>query len=217
MTSSQQRTGIGQQLDQFVAAGAAAQRSANSEAFVQDACRHSGLPPKSIKPHEAQYRLIDSEGGLQTGLSFSSGLEVDGEPLRLGDYIAAQLRHDTEALARAVWAIESFGELRTFLHSLRGLVRYQLEADGRLRGDVIPCLLIERLIERIEQGESLNSNGDLLSDAVTRALGLRRKVLLLDYGRRRQQSDHDSGKPLGPTQGRFVILEDGRQGPGNKN
>lgn len=217
MTSSQGRIGVGQQLDELVAAGAAAPRSANSEAFVLDACRHSGLDPRSIKPHEAQYRLIDSEGGLQTGLSFSSGLEADGEPLRLGDYIAAQLRHDPEALARAVWATESFAELKVFLRALRALVRYSREADGRLRGDVIPCLLIERLIERIEQGETLNNNGDLLSDAITRALGLRRKVLLLDYGRRRQESARDGDKPLGPTQGKFVGLEDGRQPPGQRS
>lgn len=215
MTSSTGRSQFGQQLDDFIAAGSAAPRSANSEAFVADACRHSGLDPRGIKPHEAIYRLIDSEGSLQTGLSFSSNLDADGRQLRLGDFIANQLRHDPEALARAVWALASFAELRAFLGALGGLVRFSREADGQLRGDVVPCLLIQQLVERIEQGETLSARGDLLSDAVTRALGLRRKLLLLDYSRRQQESAARGNPPMGPTQGRFAAAADGPE-PGSR-
>lgn len=199
---------FGQQLDDFVALGAAAPRSANSESFVADACRHSGLDPRNLKPHEASFRLIDSAGALQTGLSFSSALDADGKPLRLGDFIAGQLRHTPENLARAVWALGSFEELRAFLGALRGLVRFSHEADGQVRGDVVPCLLIQHLVERIEQGETLSQRGDLLSDAITRGMGLRRKVLLLDYSRRQQESAPRGNPPMGPTQGRFASSAD---------
>lgn len=194
------QTAVGWTLEQFVAAGAACQADAAAKAFVRDACRHSGLPTQELDAEAAIYHWLDEQGEWCGPLGLESLVPFEGEQVRLEALIAGNIAHGTEALARAIWALESFQAVNAFLLSLRCLVRYAHDAGGQLTAQVVPSIAVLPLIERIERGEHLDGGGGLSVDSVTRLLGLRRKVLLLDFQRRQDGAEPaPDRKPLGRT------------------
>lgn len=185
-------------LDSYVAAGALQVDSAALQSFIIDARSHSGLDPTGLDPAQASYSLLLPEG-RQDGLDLGSALTLDGETLPLGLAIQPQLRYDQASLARALWAVDSFAALRGFLGALRVLLRYGRDTpDAPLSACVLPVGDTLQRIARIEQGENTGSGGELLIDSITRSLGLRRKLLLLDYQQRQRGADRAHG-PLGRT------------------
>lgn len=185
-------------LDSYVAAGALQPESAALQSFIIDARSHSGLDPASLDPTEASYSLLLPDG-RQDGLDLDNPVTFDGETLPLGQALAPQLRYDQASLARALWAVDSFPALRGFLGALRVLLRYgRAEPDAPLTACVVPVADTLQRIVRIEQGETTGSGGELLIDSITRSLGLRRKLLLLDYQQRQRGADRAHG-PLGRT------------------
>lgn len=188
-------------LDSFVAAGAMQPESPALQSFVIDARNHSGLDPTALDPAQARYSLLLPEG-RQDDLDLDSPVRLDGDERPLRRILAAQLRYDQASLARALWAIESFDGLQEFLRALRVLLRFsRSEPDAPLTACVIPIGDTLARITRIANGETTGSGGELLADSVTRSLGLRRKLLLLDYQQRLRGRDRAQG-PLGRTRGR---------------
>lgn len=179
----QPRSSKPRSLDEFVAAGASLPDTPVLQAFVHDACLNSGLDPARLRPDEASYSLLLPDGEVE-GLHLESSLDYEDELLRLGDLLSPQLRHGQTSLARAVWALDSFGSLRDFLQALRVLLRYSRDEEQRLVARVLPVAATLRLVELVEQNQHLGAEGELVVDSVTRMLGLRRKLLLLDYNRR---------------------------------
>lgn len=188
-------------LDSYVAAGALQPESPALQAFVIDARSHSGLDPVALDPAQAHYSLLLPEG-RQDGLDLDSPVRIDSRRLPLQQALAPQLRYDQASLARALWAINSFEELQNFLRALRVLLRYsRAEPDAPLTACVVPVGETLERVARIGNGETTGSGGELLVDSITRSLGLRRKILLLDYQQRLQGRDRAQG-PLGRTRGR---------------
>lgn len=188
-------------LDSFVAAGALQADSPALQSFVIDARNHSGLDPTSLDPDEAEYSLLLPDG-RQDSLRLDSAVLLEGEDRPLRRILAPQLRYDQASLARAIWAVESFDGLQEFLRALRVLLRYSRAGpDARLTACVVPIAETLARVARIAGGETTGSGGELLADSVTRSLGLRRKLLLLDYQRRLRGRDRSQG-PLGRTRGR---------------
>jgi len=93
-------------------------------------------------------------------------------------------RVDRRLLLHAVWFLEAFTALKGFLAALGGVVRYVALADGTVVGNLVLSHQILPFIESVERREYVLANGDMASDAVTRALGLRAKVFALDRSRR---------------------------------
>jgi len=203
MSTSDKPHGRSRSLDDFVSAGAALPLGAALQAFASDAAANSGLDPAGLRPDEAIYSLVLPEGTLDN-LHLDSSLDYEGEMLRLGDLLGAQLRHGQLALARAVWALDSFDAMRGFLHALRVLLRYSRDEEGRLRARILPVASTLRAVERIERNDHLGSGGELVVDSVTRMLGLRRKLLLLDYTRRLHDGPPRNNGLLGRTRSRLV-------------
>ncbi|MDP3856449.1 MAG: hypothetical protein Q8Q73_01660 [Stagnimonas sp.] len=182
-------------LDEFVAAGASLPDTPVLQAFVHDACLNSGLDPARLHPDEASYSLLLPDGEVD-GLRLDSSLDYEDELLRLGDLLSPQLRHGQTSLARAVWALDSFESLRDFLQALRVLLRYSRDEEQRLVARVLPVAATLRLVEQVEQNQHLGGAGELVVDSVTRMLGLRRKLLLLDYNRRLNDGKGSNGGGL---------------------
>lgn len=203
MSTSDKSHNRSRSLDEFVAAGAALPLSPALQAFASDAAANSGLDPVSLRPDEATYSLVLPEGTLDN-LHLDSSLDYEGEMLRLGDLLGAQLRHGQLGLARAVWSLDSFDAMRGFLHALRVLLRYSRDEEGRLRARILPVASTLRIIERIERNDHLDTGGELVVDSVTRMLGLRRKLLLLDYTRRLNEGAPRGNSLLGRTRSRLV-------------
>lgn len=203
MSRSEQPRSVYRSMEDLVLAGAALPPSPALHAFVSDATANSGLDPAALRPDEASYSLVLPEGTLEP-LQLDSRLDYEGELLRLGDLLGAQLRHDQLSLVRAVWALDSFEALRDFLVALRVLLRYSLDEDGRLLARVLPVTATLNTVECIERNDHLDSRGQLRVDSVTRMLGLRRKLLLLDYTRRLNGAGPRNTGQLGRTRSRLL-------------
>lgn len=190
-------------LDEFVAAGASLPATPTLQAFVSDACAHSGLDAARLEPAEATYALLLPEA-TQEPLSFDSPIEFDDQTLPLRELLAPQLAHGQAGLARAVWALDSFAALADFLQSLRVLLRYSYDEHQQLVGRVLPVTASLRLVGLVERNEHLGGSGELVVDSMTRMLGLRRKLLLLDYNRRLNDGAARGNSLLGRTRSRLV-------------
>ena len=185
-------------LDGYVATGSLQPETPALQSFVIDARSHSGLDPAGLDPSTATYTLL-LPGDTLEGLDLDHPVTLDGETLPLGLILAPQLRYDHASLARALWAVDSFPDLQGFLGALRVLLRFsRAEPGAPLTACVLPVAETQQRIARVEQGETTGSGGELLIDSITRSLGLRRKLLLLDYQQRQRDSSRAHG-PLGRT------------------
>jgi hypothetical protein len=148
--------------------------------FLSMAERDSGLDPAKIQPLSSQYRLIYGYGTPAVGeLQASSLLDINNQQISVEKLIKPFFQHSRAYLVAILWAAPSFPALKSFLRDLKTITRYAYDIDGHVHGCIMLADFNIRMIELIENGQVALPNGDQVSSAITRMLGLRAKVMML--------------------------------------
>lgn len=157
--------------------------------FFDQAVKSSGSDPQQVNLAEARYRYTDSEGVVHEQKPAEEMIWVGNNRSSLAALLTPQHVIDRKLLIHALWNIASFEQLKIFLKALGGIVRYSAASEGPVTGHLLLSGGIIPMIESVERREYVLPNGDMASDAITRALGLRAKVFALDRQRRVQKPE----------------------------
>lgn len=162
----------------------AIQSSAPFRDFLEQAVKSSGIDPANVNPSTVIFRYTGIDGVAHESCQSQDFISVGQASMSIADFLAPQHLFDRRLLMHAVWFLEDFTALKGFLAALGGVVRYVALADGTVVGNLVLSHQILPFIESVERREYVLPNGDMASDAVTRAMGLRAKVFALDRSRR---------------------------------
>lgn len=160
------------------------QVDADFKGFLALAVKSSGTAAADVNLLAARFRIVDGRQGARDDLALHDTVSAWGQPVSVGDLIAACQIVDRTRLIHSLWRLETFEEVKLWLKAVRAVVRLGYDIDGELRGQVLLAETIIPMVETVERKDYVLPNGDMASDAITRNLGIRAKVFALDRNRR---------------------------------
>lgn len=167
-----------------------AQEDPNFAAFLAQALNDSGESARNIAVDEALYRLVEPDGAVHFDLGYRDVVPVNGQNREVAEFIRAYLDYDLVQITHGLWRLTSWDELREYLFALGGIVRFERSLDDSAAGHIIPAETTMVAVNAIQQGIYMLDNAELVTDSITRTLGLRRKVVMMN---RSQRSSGGSG------------------------
>lgn len=176
-------------------------QSSDFRNFLSLAEKNSGEPLKTLNLAEVRFRIMDAHNGTLEQLALTDTVLALGQPVQIGDLIAASVQVDRTRLIHSLWQLDTFDEAKVWLSAMRALVRVVPDAEGQLHGHLLLAETLLPMVETVERRDYVLPNGDMASDAITRNHGVRAKVFALDRARRtpRQVESHSIMERLSRT------------------
>ena len=156
-----------------------ARTSPEFASFLSLAVRDSGMNRQQVQPINAHYRLLQPDGTVVFGLRYADQVWQGEARVPLATLIEPYLADDPVHWILKIWTCPDLQSLKTLLGQLPAVVRFERGADDKLHGHVIPATVTLPLIEMLQKGQYILDNQELVTDAITRTLGIRLRVVTL--------------------------------------
>lgn len=175
-------------ISEFLATPAVIQQAlehdADFQGFYSLAVKSSGESAVQADIRGALFRVVEPGLGLRENLTVRDSIRIFGEATPISDLVELYRYFLQVQIIHSLWRLESFEAVTLWLRSMKVLLRLTQEPNGQLRGNLVLAESIIPMVEAIERKDYVLLNGDMASDAITRAFGVRAKVFALDRARR---------------------------------
>lgn len=138
------------------------------------------------------FRYVQPDGVLRFDLRHDSLVDIGEQTCPLHCLLETQWPFDHAALARAVWNCQCSEALIQLLEAMQVVVRFGVDLDGVVQGHAVSAAFCIALIRKLQAGQGVLPNGDPITDALTRCLGIRNRVVQLMLHQRREPVDTQS-------------------------
>ena len=175
-------------ISEFLATPAVIQQALEHDpdfqGFYELAIKSSGESAVQADIRGALFRVTEPGVGVRENLTVRDRIRIFGQPTLISDLIEVYGHFLQIQLVHSLWRLETFDEIKLWLRSLKVVLRLANDLDGQLRGSLLLAESIIPMVEVVERKDYVLLNGDMASDAITRAFGIRAKVFALDRARR---------------------------------
>ena len=175
-------------ISEFLATPAVIQQALEHDpdfqGFYELAIKSSGESAVQADIRGALFRVTEPGVGVRENLTVRDRIRIFGQPTLISDLIEVYGHFLQIQLVHSLWRLETFDEIKLWLRSLKVVLRLANDLDGQLRGSLLLAESIIPMVEAVERKDYVLFNGDMASDAITRAFGIRAKVFALDRARR---------------------------------
>ena len=162
----------------------ALEHDADFQGFYDLAVKSSGESAVQADIRGALFRVAEPGVGVRENLTVRDRIRVFGQPTAISELVEVYGHFLQIQLIHSLWRLETFDEIKLWLRSLKVVLRLASDLDGQLRGNLLLAESIIPMVEAVERKDYVLLNGDMASDAITRAYGIRAKVFTLDRARR---------------------------------
>lgn len=184
-------------LSRYLVSSAAVELQRQRDLSFKDFCSRaeacSGLDYQGLPVQRAVYRVAGLADGETLDCGLENSIKLKNETVILRELLGPQFGLDREQIIHLIWAAETFDDLEQRLKALRCLIRFSYDENGRLLGYTQTVESLLPAIASVRDRQYVLSNGDLASDTISRNLGLRAKVFLLDRNRRIENESSSEG------------------------
>lgn len=175
-------------ISEFLATPAVIQQALEHDedfqGFYSLALKSSGESAVQADIRSALFRVAEPGVGVRENLTVRDRVRIFGQPTAISELIEVYGHFLQIQLIHSLWRLDTFEEVKLWLRSLKVVLRLANDPDGKLRGTLLPVESILPMVEAVERKDYVLLNGDMASDAITRAFGIRAKIFTLDRMRR---------------------------------
>lgn len=162
----------------------ALEHDADFQGFYALALKSSGESATQADVLAALFQVVEPGLGLRENLTVRDRIRVFGQPTPISELIEPYGHFLQIQLIHSLWRLQTFEQIKLWLKSLKVVLRLATDQDGKLHGNLLLAESIIPMVEAVERKDYVLLNGDMASDAITRAFGIRAKVFALDRLRR---------------------------------